>query len=185
MLTCDITSIQSLTSLAECIRTLAQPGDIFLLEGDLGAGKTTFVKVLASLCGIDPREVTSPTFGLVHRYLSGSPGMGSPDPEDMAQRFVLVHADLYRLGPGADIYDTGIQELMDEADLVAVEWAEYLQDGVVTHGLRLRFHLDFTGETDETGIRQVEIIPVGDRWTRQMRALQECIEKSHGLKNNP
>src|SRR5919109_3484259 len=60
-----------------------EPGDVLLLAGDLGAGKTTFVKGLAAGLGIDPGEVSSPTFTLLHEYRGG--------------RLTLYHADLYRL----------------------------------------------------------------------------------------
>ncbi len=93
---------------ADLARRLA-PGDTVLLEGDLGAGKTVFVKGLAEGLGLDPDEVTSPSFALVHEYgPSGRPP-------------VLVHADLYRLPPGT----AAIEDLDLGARggaILAVEW---------------------------------------------------------------
>lgn len=86
-----------------------RPGDAVFLEGELGTGKTVFVKGLAEGLGLDPDEVTSPSFALVHEY--GPPGRPP----------VLVHADLYRLpASGAPLEDLGLDAL--EGAILAVEW---------------------------------------------------------------
>lgn len=91
----------------------ALPSRSFLaLEGDLGAGKTTFVKALAAAAGLDPAEVTSPTFGLIHVH--------DLPPGRAAGR--LVHADLYRLSGGGDLGELGWDELVAAPGWVAVEW---------------------------------------------------------------
>ena len=84
-----------------------RPGDVVLLHGDLGAGKTAFVRGLARGLGASPDEVSSPTFTLVQQY----PG-----------RLTLYHVDLYRLKP-IEVADLGLDELTDGA-VVAIEWAE-------------------------------------------------------------
>jgi tRNA threonylcarbamoyladenosine biosynthesis protein TsaE len=88
-------------------------GEILLLSGLLGAGKTVFVKGLASALGIDPKEVTSPSFTLVNPY---------------AGKFPLFHIDLYRLDEGAAAaHAVDLDELLsDERAVVAIEWAERL-----------------------------------------------------------
>ena len=88
-------------------------GEILLLDGPLGAGKTVFIKGLASALGIDPEEVTSPSFTLVNPY---------------AGRFPLVHIDLYRLDEGAAAaHAVDLEELLiDERAVVVIEWAERL-----------------------------------------------------------
>ena len=88
-------------------------GEILLLSGPLGAGKTIFVKGLASALGLDPEEVTSPSFTLVNPY-SG--------------RLLLYHIDLYRLDEGASAaHAVDLDELlMDEQAVVVIEWAERL-----------------------------------------------------------
>jgi tRNA threonylcarbamoyladenosine biosynthesis protein TsaE len=92
---------------ADLARRLA-PGAIVLLEGELGAGKTAFVKGLAAGLGLDPKDVSSPSFALVHEYgPSGEPP-------------VLVHADLYRIPKGASIADLGLEER--GSAILAVEW---------------------------------------------------------------
>ncbi|HVO49955.1 MAG TPA: tRNA (adenosine(37)-N6)-threonylcarbamoyltransferase complex ATPase subunit type 1 TsaE [Thermoanaerobaculia bacterium] len=93
---------------ADVAKRLA-PGDTVLVEGDLGAGKTVFVKGLAEGLGLDPDEVTSPSFALVHEY-----GPAGRQP-------VLVHADLYRLPPGGGpVEDLGLDARGDA--ILAVEW---------------------------------------------------------------
>ena len=87
-------------------------GEILLLEGALGAGKTVFVKGIAEALGIDPDEVTSPSFTLVNRYTQG--------------RLTLYHLDLYRLDAGAQAaHAVDLDELLaDERAVIAIEWAE-------------------------------------------------------------
>ena len=88
-------------------------GEILLLDGPLGAGKTVFVKGLASALGIDPEAVTSPSFTLVNPY---------------AARLPLFHIDLYRLEEGvAAAHAVDLEELLtDERAVVVIEWAERL-----------------------------------------------------------
>ena len=86
------------------------PGTFLLLHGDLGAGKTAFVRGVAAGLGGDPAEVSSPTFVLIQHYKGRTP---------------LVHVDLYRLESAAAVDDLGWEELASGA-VVAVEWAERL-----------------------------------------------------------
>jgi tRNA threonylcarbamoyladenosine biosynthesis protein TsaE len=88
-----------------------RPGDVVLLSGHLGAGKTAFVRGLAEGLGIDPGEVSSPTFTLVHEYRGG--------------RLTLYHADLYRLERAATD-DLGLEEMGVKDGVLAVEWADRL-----------------------------------------------------------
>ena len=89
-------------------------GEVILLNGALGAGKTVFVKGLASALDFDPDEVTSPSFTLVNRY--------------DAARLTLFHIDLYRLNEGATAaHAVDLDELLaDERAVIVIEWAERL-----------------------------------------------------------
>lgn len=91
-------------------RTL-QPGAVLLLSGDLGAGKTAFVRGLAEGLGLEADQVTSPTFTLVHEYRGG--------------RLPLIHVDLYRLDT-ADLAEIGLDDDLAAVGVVAVEWPERL-----------------------------------------------------------
>jgi tRNA threonylcarbamoyladenosine biosynthesis protein TsaE len=97
-------------ALAERLGATFRGGEVVLLEGELGAGKTAFVRGLARGVGADPQEVASPTFVLMTRY----PG-----------RLTLHHCDLYRLAAGQD-RDLGLEELPGPRGVLAIEWSERL-----------------------------------------------------------
>lgn len=95
---------------------LLAPGDLLLLEGPLGAGKTTLVRGLVAALGGDPSEVCSPTFVLLETYAVASPTIVR-----------VHHADLYRLRgrPGAPLDEVGLGDVLDDAaGVTAVEWPE-------------------------------------------------------------
>ena len=102
-------------TIAERLAKSLQPGAVVLLSGDLGAGKTAFVRGLAQGLGIDPDDVTSPTFTLVHEYTRG--------------RLPLIHVDLYRLDE-AELDEIGMDSELAARGIVAVEWAERLRRAV-------------------------------------------------------
>jgi len=99
------------SALAERVASAFVGGEVVLLSGELGAGKTAFVRGLAKGVGADPGEVASPTFVLLTSYRG---------------RLTLYHADLYRLSGDGDDAELGLEELPGERGVLAVEWAERL-----------------------------------------------------------
>jgi tRNA threonylcarbamoyladenosine biosynthesis protein TsaE len=98
------------------------------LHGDLGAGKTTLVKALAAAAGLDPNEVVSPTFGLVH--------------EHVATAATLLHADLYRLTGPDDLHEVGWEEALARATWAFVEWPERIAQALPVDRLDLTIAID-------------------------------------------
>jgi tRNA threonylcarbamoyladenosine biosynthesis protein TsaE len=101
--------------IAQQVATTLRPGDVLLLSGDLGSGKTTFVRGLADGLGINPDDVSSPTFTLVHEYRGRS--------------MTLYHADLYRLERAAT-GDLGLEELGVRDGVLAIEWPDRLSHDI-------------------------------------------------------
>jgi len=108
---------------AEAMGAAFSGGEVILLSGELGAGKTAFVRGLARGLGADPEEVTSPSFVLLTAYRG---------------RLVLHHADLYRLRGDGDERDIGLEELPGPRAVLAVEWAERLREARWPSPVRVR-----------------------------------------------
>jgi tRNA threonylcarbamoyladenosine biosynthesis protein TsaE len=104
-------SAQETFALARSIGEQLKGGEVFLLKGDLGAGKTIFAKGLAAGLGIEPADVTSPTFTLINVHQG---------------RLPFYHVDLYRLDAGS-LTNLGLEEIFDDEKAVTViEWADRL-----------------------------------------------------------
>lgn len=101
--------------LGECIGELIPHGMAIRLTGELGAGKTRFVQGLArGLAVPETYDITSPTYTLIHEYPA---------------RIPFYHVDLYRIGSAMDAEDIGLWDLFSQDAVVAVEWADRLDDG--------------------------------------------------------
>jgi tRNA threonylcarbamoyladenosine biosynthesis protein TsaE len=123
----------------EKLAALLEPGDVITLEGDLGAGKTTFTKGLAKGLGIE-RNVNSPTFTLIKEYRGNLP---------------LYHMDVYRL---EDAEDLGFEEYFHSNGVTVVEWASRIQEQLPED--RLSIVIKRTGEES----RLIHLVPSGKRF---------------------
>lgn len=116
-------------------------GDVVCLEGDLGAGKTTFTQALAQAMGVEGR-VTSPTFCLVQEHRSVTDGGRQ-----------LVHMDLYRLRDEDDVLAIGWEDYLSQGVVLAVEWPQRALSLIPDDA----WHVRITHSGDEGDFRQIDI----------------------------
>jgi len=131
-----LASLDDTAALARALAVVLRPGDVVLLDGELGAGKTTLVRALVCALGGDERLVSSPTFVVVNEYpLPAGPG-GVP--------LALVHADAYRLSGPDDLDALGWDRLVGPGSITLVEWGSRIAGGA---GDAARILLETTGQT--------------------------------------
>lgn len=153
-------SIADTKAIAAGIARLSRIDDVILLEGDMGAGKTVFAQGFGEALGVD-EPVTSPTFNLVHTYDTG--------------RFVLHHADLYRLDRTSEVSDLALGELVEGEGVLLIEWGEAAADFLVDH---LDVHLETVSRTDEESSddeRAITVTARGDSWSRRWPKLETAL----------
>jgi tRNA threonylcarbamoyladenosine biosynthesis protein TsaE len=149
-------SVDDTRSLAGEIAALTTPGDILLLAGDLGAGKTAFAQGLGAALGVTT-PITSPTFTLMRSYEG---------------RFRIHHFDVYRLDQLQEVIDLGIWEMLDDGAVVLVEWGDAVAPALPADFLEVRIEL--TASDDE---RLLRLRPVGARWCARQGGLQRALER--------
>jgi tRNA threonylcarbamoyladenosine biosynthesis protein TsaE len=144
----DLPTRRATIALARRLAPALGPSDLVILSGDLGAGKTFFVRALCRALGVPSAvEVTSPTFTLVHELKGAVP---------------ILHADAYRLRDAADLASLGLREARSEGSLLLVEWGEPYADALggdalvvgLEHGGPTRRRATLTGD----GTRSEQIV---------------------------
>ncbi|MBT8211591.1 MAG: tRNA (adenosine(37)-N6)-threonylcarbamoyltransferase complex ATPase subunit type 1 TsaE [Acidimicrobiia bacterium] len=145
MIQCHSTSDSETLALGRRLSGLLQAGDVVLLEGSLGCGKTRFVAGVAEGLGVD-RRVTSPSFVIVQEYDGFIP---------------IVHADVYRLGSTGEFADLQLPDLAREGVLL-IEWGDAVEQSVPSDHLVVRFEI--TGESERT----ITFIPRGSWGNRSL-----------------
>ncbi|GII66412.1 tRNA threonylcarbamoyladenosine biosynthesis protein TsaE [Sphaerisporangium krabiense] len=148
----DVPTTEDMRALGEEVARLFGPGDLVVLSGPLGAGKTTFVQGVAE--GLKVRgPITSPTFVIarVHPSLAGGPA--------------LVHADAYRLGGALEVDDLDLDASLEDS-VTVVEWGEGLVEGLAEDRLEIAIRRADAGEE-----RVVELRAVGSRWNEAIGRL--------------
>ena len=156
MIKAATTSVDDTRDLAAEVAALAAPGDLIVLAGDLGTGKTAFAQGFARGLGVE-EPVTSPAFILVHTYEG---------------RLPLVHLDVYRLETMQELVDLGIAELLDDGAVTLIEWGDAVAPGLPADFLEVRLEAG-SGPDD----RFFSLRTVGPGWPPRIRALKEAVAK--------
>lgn len=149
------TSVTETKAVAAAIAALVRPGDLLLLVGDLGAGKTAFVQGFAAAVGVD-QPVTSPTFTLVHEYEG---------------EFPVFHLDVYRLEHLAETVDLALGELLDGGGVTLIEWGDAVLGALPQEYLEVRLELG-----DGADDRRITVRAVGRGWAPRWARLTEALE---------
>ena len=153
MLVCATHHVDHTRALAAAVARLARDGDLILLVGDLGAGKTHFTQGFARARGVADR-VTSPTFTLANRYVGD---------------ITINHLDAYRVEQLADAEDLALPELLEDG-VTLIEWGDNLTPVLPLDRLEVRIVL---GEGDDD--RRLELTGIGPAWAKRWAELEEAV----------
>lgn len=134
------------------IGRLLQPGDVVALMGELGAGKTQFIKGLAQGAGVERSAyVSSPSFTLINEYRGKTP---------------FYHIDLYRLEEEKEAEELGLEEFFQGEGITAIEWADRIPSLLPVEFLRVQIH--YTGKQ----ARSIEMVGKGKRYEELLKKLR-------------
>ena len=146
--------------IATTIAMLVRAGDMIVLIGEMGSGKTTFSQHFAHTLGVT-EPVTSPTFNLLHNYVGG--------------RLQLHHADLYRLERTGELDDLGLTELQEAGGVMLVEWGDVVVEALGT-GLIVKLAVPENADTESSvTVRQIEIDWRGMQWETRWDKLRSSL----------
>jgi tRNA threonylcarbamoyladenosine biosynthesis protein TsaE len=192
MLLLRSSSIDETHAIAAAIAGVARPGDVIILSGEMGAGKTAFAQGFGRALGV-VEPITSPTYTLVHSYdVPKSGPLG---------RVTLHHADLYRLDRTEEVADLALAELAEFDGIVLVEWGDVVE---TTFGEHLVVHLEYddpiddeagddepadaesggddpadaepAGDESGSDVRSIEIAGVGPTWASRWSKVIAAVE---------
>ena len=152
-------SVEQTRALARSFAELLRPGDLLVLVGGLGAGKTAFAQGLGTGLGVT-ETITSPTFALVQSY-SG--------------RLDMHHLDVYRLQQLNEALELGLAELLDDDAVVMIEWGDTIAPVLPHDYLEVRLT---QGESAES--RVIEFVATGPRWVARMKAVETVVRGAGG-----
>lgn len=154
LITVHSRSVDQTRAIAATVAELARPGDLLLLSGDLGAGKTAFTQGLGFGLGVtDP--ITSPTFTIAQVYEG---------------RLRLHHLDVYRLEQLSEALDLGLGEILDDGAVTVIEWGDHILPILPADYLEIALSY---GEDDDD--RTLTLRPVGPGWAGRYQALANSI----------
>lgn len=150
------TSAAETARLAAALARAASAGDVILLSGDLGTGKTAFAKGFGAELGVT-EPIVSPTFTLARQYEG---------------RLRLHHLDVYRVSHAEEALDLGLAELLDDDAVILVEWGEHIIGELGGDYLEIRIERT-DGDPDE---RRMVLTPVGPRWSARYAGLVRMMQ---------
>ena len=156
MITLRTTSVDETKAVAAALAALCRPGDLILLAGEMGSGKTAFAQGFAAGLGVLD-AVTSPTFTLVHTYEG---------------RLRVHHADVYRLERLAEVADLALGELLEDDAVVLVEWGDVVASSLGPEVMTVRLEMDGAERPDD---RIVTVAASGVRWIDRWPNVQAAL----------
>ena len=137
-------SLATTSAIAACLAGVTRRGDLIVLAGDMGTGKTAFAKGFGEAMGVT-EPITSPTFTLIHSYPAG--------------RVTLHHADIYRLSTHHEVADLALAELLESDGIVLIEWGDVVAGSLGDHVL---VRLEFDEANDDA--RDIVVSATGRSW---------------------
>jgi tRNA threonylcarbamoyladenosine biosynthesis protein TsaE len=150
-------SVDDTRAIAFEVAALSRPGDIILLTGDLGTGKTAFAQGFGRALGV-VEPITSPTFTLVRTYEDG--------------RFPLIHVDVYRLDHLQELVDLGLAEILDGGGVTLIEWGDAVAPLLPPDFLDVGLELGASDDERLIGMRGV-----GAAWSSRLGAIGGACER--------
>ena len=157
MITLTASNPSDTASIAAVLAEMAKPGDMFVLIGEMGAGKTYFAQQFGAALGVT-EPITSPTFNLLHNYQGG--------------RLPMHHADLYRLERTGELADLGIAELVEAGGVALVEWGDVVGDNI---GDGLTITIEHVDGSDD--VRHISIGWRGKQWETRWDKLRSALSR--------
>ncbi len=159
MITAHTKAAEDTKELAGALAGLVQPGDLILLSGDLGSGKTTFAQGFGAALGVT-EPIVSPTFTLVRNYDG---------------RIPLVHCDVYRLDRLQEVIDLGLAEQLDDGGVALIEWGDMAAPSLPADFLEVRLEFGDPEDAAADDERRISIRVVGPTWSPRQAAVAKAV----------
>lgn len=162
-------SVADTHAIAASLAGVCRAGDLIVLAGEMGSGKTAFAQGFGRALGV-VEPMTSPTFTLVHSHAVPASRGNS--------KLTLHHADLYRLERTVEVADLALDELAEFGGIVLVEWGDVVEGAFDDHAaVHLRFETDDpVGADFDENVRLIEISGVGPTWANRWARLGDLVE---------
>ncbi len=168
MISCSTDSVEQTRAVGGAVASLTELGDVIVLVGDLGAGKTAFVQGFAAASGVTA-AVTSPTFTLANRY-EGQIHAGQIHEGRIHEGQIVVnHLDVYRFESLAEVDDLALPELLEQG-VTLIEWGDMIASVLPADRLTVTISLG-SGENE----RSLELLGDGELWLRRAEGLTAAV----------